>query len=1483
MSAKHDALDPVDHAESQRPPALIPTPTLTPTSPSQTASNPTSTSTAMASPTSQTSQASQPSPLPALTLAEQTFTPLSMDMADFGSPDDNVPSKTLPAASDGRRLLSSSRSMGDLRSQANLSRSSSRSTGPSASAAGSSNIVSVMVESYESLAARAANANLGYQLLRSRSATSRPAGVTSSPSTISPSPSPSPSQAANESTPDATSAEAAGRGASVGPTLTSPVAAQSDPTTAPTTATEAPNPDATSTDANSGQPLDAAALPSRPPSSPNPSSEAAVHTSIAGTSLSHPAPDPNKLSQAGNFLGNIAALEATAERMSMAESIEDAIREEHNELKRSESRRSSILRARAASVASETQRSVASRKNSILDTNSAARSGGYSPGGFVMASYNPSSAASQRLRSGSKSSSTGLPAHIPENKAVEEDAHVEDFASEYRFLPRHGPGKASTRSVASKLSLVQIAELEDPTSLTKEALDEAERAEAAGETSDVDDDIKASAHQFIEAEFADLTSGLDLSQPIPVGPQPDGDATLRLQLHQPDDYQPYGHHHDDALHDAHPDRPMTSASMTTLEQAQVAFGDFDGVHCDPDTVDFPPRQAVPVYPLPPPPPPQLPRGSIGTMPTAYIDPATGQQMLYYPAPVPAMLNLPPKLSKKPKRQSRVPPVLGAQPRTSHESRVWLPESTGSLRKSNEDAPYLGSLTDGVGASGTNTPPLHAAGMEPGVAPSHARQHSEASTVHAPDQRDIRLPPRLTDADKRKSRPITGEGLPPQLRATAFFDLPSEVLPKIDTKDGSAMSVLDSLLDASAAAPVNAFTDHVYAGKLGAEVYGPEKKRKKKPAAAPVADDKAKRKTIVKRSSSGDLPEPAAAEDKAKRKTLVKRNSSGNLLDPEAEKKRASRFSLFGHKRKNDSDADDSDDARSTRSDRSRNNASPNQLAPGPDEGSGESDEEEPVYQGPPTTLLAELQIRKQQNKLRTRGVHYQTEGGIRTTLLELDTVAEMERKARHGKRVTLAWEDPAAVAHRDEEEDEDVPLGMLYVAKNTDVGKRATVDVSAFMHEVRRPPGLLEQREIEENEPLSRRRDRLQGRVSQQPLPTSLSSLQNRMSQIPLGGPGLRSQSRMTLMLQPQSGTGGSRTDSMLGSSQAAGQEDDSEPEETLAARKARLAAENPLPPPRPVSGAFMSELLKEFGPDEKEEKKEEEKEQEKDGSKKEEEDKAKATADDEAAVPEEEETLGQRRRRLQKEREAREREMAYSSLTRAATPEPSSAMAAGTPIRPVTMAAPALAPVNKPMPLSSLLSAHPAGGHNFNPQPQPQQPPQRRLNMLPQPTPMMAVASLPMDPREQARQEREAETLRQQREMEAKLAAMRAQMPTSVSAPGSGAKPGGGYMNGMFNDGLGGAGVGPAGFAAPQQPYRASMMPSASMGMLGTGYGALGTGSTASLGAQVPLGGVVYSPGVGGAVAPVGGVGMYGPGPAGLPTQGHVEMVERWRHGVMP
>ncbi|KAK4121914.1 hypothetical protein N657DRAFT_647415 [Parathielavia appendiculata] len=1453
------------------------------------------------------SPASASSPLPSLALAEQAFTPLSIDTSDFFS------SKKSPAAFETDRLLSTSRSIENMRRNGNLSRSSSNSTAPAPSA--SSTLVRAKVESFEALHAATSTATLGYELLRTKSASQRSAGLVSPPRTLSPSPSFSrpPSPAGKATARDASLASddlgAIGdkdcvttqvenntvpqtAAATPNPGPSAPVLylshAHNVPDLSPSTAHHSP-PSTVVANTTLVRPTPSATQPERRSRAiSNPTRQPILHaSSSASPSLSHPTPDPNKLSKAGNFLGNIAALEATAERLSMTSSIEEAIREEHNELKRSESRRSSILRVRAASTASETgsvhgqsQLSVASRQNSILGINNAARTGGYSPGGFVMSPHHSMSAASGRLRSGSKASSTGMPLQISDDPKMPGSLADIEHAQEFRFLPRHGPGKASTRSVASKLSLVQIAELEDPTALTQAVLDEADRAGSGG-IQDDEDAIRTSALQFIEAEFADATP---LAQPA-LDHRFHDKAATRLQLHQPDEYVPYGTHH------ANPERPTTSGSGMTFEQAQAAFGDFDGVHCDPDAGHFvsqpePERHATPPQPHPAPAP----------RPTTYIDPATGQQMFYYPAPVPAMLNLPPKLSKKPKAAGpsarRAQIISTLPPKAPQESKMWLPDPTEALRSNTDDAPFMGDLLGREGRASMDPTP-HAVGME--GRPDylvHTRHPSEASTIHpAPEQREIRRPQRLTEVDNRKSRPLPADGFPPQLRASAFFDLPSEA-PKIEVKDGSAMDTLDSLLDASAAAPVSAFTDHVFAGKLGAEVYGPEKKKKPKSKAAAAAvsapEEKAtKRRTLVKRSSSGNLLEPNVP-DKPRRKTLVKRNSNANLLDPNSEKKRASRFSLFGAKRADD-DSDDEGDSdrdgsarRSVDEDARSGSGSPNQLTPDDDEETEEeAEEEEPVYQGPPTTLLAELQLRKQQNKMRTRPLQQAYPDGMRSTLLELDAVAEVERKARHGKRVTLAWEDPAAVPRQEEEEDEEVPLGMLYAAKATGAGNRSTMDISALMSEVHRPLGLMERREIEENEPLSRRRDRLQGKVVDQ-LPTSLTVLQQRMSHMPPApgvapGLGLRSQSRLTLPLH--AAVGSSRAGSMLGSrpGSAAGnnnnnpnnaEDSDSEVEgETLAARKARLAAENPLPPPRPVSGAFSAELLREFKPDDDEEAKNKTAANNPMH--------ARSTSRDTNAsgkvsgavpdVPEEEETLGQRRRRLQREREAREREMAFSSLTSPGLgntlgPAPAvGGMNVSATIRPVTSAS------RGPVGMADVLSQ------------------QRSSTMM--------GMTMTMDPREQERLRREAEATRYQRDMDMKMAAMRQQMPTSLTAPAVGPRTGG-YMGGRFNDGVGGpggvsSGLGygnPAMLGAglnagvmPQQQRASTLLGGGLQGgmpiPMGMEMGTYG-GSTPNLG--------MYGNGVGAAGMGVNaaGYGMPGGGGGG---PGHMDMVERWRQGVMP
>ncbi|GAB1312672.1 hypothetical protein MFIFM68171_02882 [Madurella fahalii] len=1486
-----------DDTYTEAPPRVPPDPVISQLSPTSDL-----TSTSMAS----------PSPVPYLNLAEQTFTPLSMDGSDAYLSDSTEGhgggrrAKSLRVAVEAEKLLRKARSAEHLRSDATAC--SSGSTAPAVTPAllGATTTVSAMVQSFEAL--HAATAARRYELLSAKNAGNGAAGLVSPPSTISPSPSPSrspsPSPAADQS-----GVLDAGLGTTVGPDTARQeklVATQDENAAVPQTAAATSHPDLTQSNSNalpahnpSDSPLSASAVPDTPgsaafadttiirptpltrrPETPtlntsNPTRPPFVRTSsTASLTLSHPTPDANKRSQAGGFLGNIAALEATAERLSMTSSIEDAIRDEHNELKRSESRRSSILRANRARAASASEsgsilgQSQLSRQNSILETNSAARSGGYSPGAYIMSQHNPLSPVSTRMRSGSKASSIGMPSSLPGRP----DTADGETGQEFRFLPRHGPGKASTRSVASKLSLVQIAELDLPTTLTQEALDEADRAASAGIDREEEDTIRASAHQFIDAEFADES---DILQPM-LGHDSSDERGGRLQLHQPDQYHHYGGH------GGGDERPGTSGSGTTYEQAQDAFGDFDGVHCDPEASVFATPRA-PAFPESPP----RPQTMLAPRPKSYLDPATGQQMLFYPAPVPAMLNLPPKLSKKPKaaaRNTRQSQIVSAMPEASRHSRAWLPDPTEGLRGSQSDPPFM----DGLLGEDTRSHMPAPSGMEGGeqtqATPLHARQASEASTIQPPppeSQREIRIPQRLTDGDNRKSRISPLDGVPPQLRASAFFVLPSAA-PRIEVKGGSAMATLDSILDASAAAPVSAFTDHAFAGKLGAEVYGPEKKRKMKkttPAPAPEEKSPVKPKKLVKRNSSSNLLDPPTPGHKK----LVKRNSSSNLLDPPTpgHKKRASHFSLFGGRRNATEESDsDEDEARNGRPRSRDEQASPNQLAPDSDEESEEGDEEgeeeqegEEVYQGPPTTLLAELQLRKQQNKMRTRPITNVYPNGMHSTLLELDAVREVERKARAGKRVNLAWEDPNANPDPEEEDDDDVPLGMLAVQKVA--GKRSTMDISAVLSEVNRPLGLMERRELEDNEPLSRRRDRLQGRESTM-LPLSLSVIQKRMSHMPLttsatapGALGLRSQSRLTLPLQPA----GPRSLSGSRPGSVAGREEDSEPEvegETLAARKARLAAENPLPRARPVSGVFSSELLSQFGGagDDDDDGKQRPLSALSKG-------KAKSTMGFgshsrttsaelgkenappmlEAPVPEEEETLGQRRRRLQNEREAREREMAAGGA-RATTPlgllNPNPIINSGNIGRP---------PLSRPLSMADMLAAHP-------------------LDSAAAPgMGAMHVHHHPhLHPAEQERLRREAEAARAQREKDAKMVALRAQMPTSLTAPAVGARTGG-YMNGRFNDGLGGGqgagalslgyggGMGMGVMQQQQQQQQQQQRASTFVGGVGPYGGVNASGFAHGSTPNVNMAGMGM------------GMGMHGGGNA----QGHIDMVERWRQGVLP
>ncbi|KAK3311994.1 hypothetical protein B0H66DRAFT_486514 [Apodospora peruviana] len=1442
-----------------------------------------------ASPLSTTTSTSMTSPSSSayLTLADQTFTPLSMGSSDYyqsehaDDDDDNDRDACIgrargKAAGDPEQnsfLRTAGTAAG---AGAGGARGLAQIQAPSAPPARRGpTIVSSMIQSFEAL--RTATTPAGYDLISATKNTgpglrnNHNYGLISPPATLSPSPSLSPSPTTRQA-PQSFSRVL----------NTNSTARDLVPNTLP--ALSIPPPPSSvvdlalssvSADTTVTRPTPKGLTPRTASPSPTHPLPLIFRTASNGSvTINHPTPDIGKRSRSGAYLGNIAALEATAERLvSHTSSIEDAIREEHDELKRTDSRRSSILSrylsgSDSVSVQGQPRSAVASRQNSILGTNSAARLGGYSPGGYIMSPHTSISGASARLRSASKASSYSPIAGNMDDAAYSEDA---------LFMTRHGPGKSSVRTVASVHSLAQIAELDQPSALTKEAFEEADRAAAAGEDPEDDDTIWASAHQHIEEQFADAFEDVDMGTPQtevlqPMLSQQFVDEPLRsprLQLHQPDDYPQYREH----LGVQYDDRPTTSGTGATYDQAQRAFGDFDGVHCDPYVDDFPPPQQrqeqAPEFP----PEPRRASRLAPPRPKSYFDPSTGQQMLYYPAPVPAMLNLPPKLSKKPKgeaaaRNVRRSQVLSAMPQAMpppppREPRVWLPDPVEGLHGSRDNLPFMtGLLEEDVGSpaplSTTDSaprPPLlpDVGGIDD---PSgHARQASETSTIHAPQppsqpqqpeqqkqQREIRRPQRLTEAEKRKTRATMFDELPPQLRASAFFDLPSTT-PKIEVKDGSAMATLDSILDASASAPVSAFTDHAFAGKLGKEVYGVEKKKKKakKDAAAAAADEEkdngGKRRTVLVRKSSSDLlVPPKGPKKRASQLSLLGRLRGGHDDDLDIDEGRTTIGLVggeVGNRRVSDNGSPDTDD---------QGPISPNQLAPDSDEESEESEpadeesendeddedqEEEDLYQGPPTTLLAELQLRKQQNKLRTRPKL--NANGLHTTLLELDTVAEMERKMRKGKQINLAWQDPNTNPdHVDDLDDDDVPLGMLYVAKAA--GNRpSTMDISAIMNEVNRPLGLMERRELEDNEPLSARRARLQGRDGGL-APMSLTMMQKRMTQLSLapaanglglGLGGSRSMSRLTLPLQQQNQSVMMVGASALGSVRGAGEEDEFEGE-TLAQRKARLTGqEDPLPRARPVSRTFSAELLSQFGPEEEE-------------AKGDDNDKGKGKTEDN--VPEEEETLGQRRRRLQAEREAREREMNAGG----------------------GLAPPMMIPGNR----NTMLSTGTGSVMNFDGLGQQQQRLSHRLSM----SDMLAAHPIDtpqgvVDPRTQERMRREAEAERVAREKDAKMAALRAQMPATMERTSTGARNGG-YMGGVFNDGSGG-------IQQQQQHNRMSMAPT--IVPVGGGH----NNGTGGIMMPAAVGGMPY------------GAGVYGNGAAGMQPmtqQGQpVDMVERWRQSVMP
>ena len=751
-------------------------------------------------------------------------------------------------------------------------------------------------------------------------------------------------------------------------------------------------------------------------------------------------------------MGNVERLEQSAARLSLSSNIGEELRKIKIEQRRSESRRSSALNSPCEveehdpSLNRQTSQGYGSRaSNSIVGTNNVARSGGFSPAAYFASPRNSVRSAGTWSQ---QSSIKERSASYGTRLTQLSEPEQEGKPLDSPLSTRFVPAIPQTEPLANGLRVINDSQFNlDGVAIPPTEPEDKEAAEQEGEP-------RASTDTFRQANglFTDF----------------------------------------DGVHTGH------------QSQGQQDFADFDGVHVGhqsqhpediPDNIHV--NQRVSTYPPP------------ASRPTSYMEPTPTDNMVYYPAPVPMMLNLPKRLSKlpaAPRRDKRRSELLGSLPKEARQSAAWLP---------------------------------------------NVLESADATSSHGEDDQSI--PGRGT-----KRRTIAD--LPPQLRASMFFDQPA-VRQDVEVKEESAVATLDSILDASAFAPVSAFTDHPIAGHVGAEVYGRAPVKPKANVTAAEANTPRKRRSSVnllsKRNSSSNLLEQS--RKRSSTTLLTKRESNSNLL--EDTKKRNSLMSLgnvFGRRDSSAQALDTTEESHEVEAAEMHGEKTPlqheadeygptnfNDAEEGIEEPRGEQSEQgEQAHEwiGQPTTLLAELQMRKQQQKQRNRTAATAFPNGMQSTLLQLDAVAQVQKQARKQKRTHLAWEDPDLNhAGVDDGDDEDVPLGMLFPKPHLDAIERSR------RFDEDRPLGLIAKREIEDNEPLSHRRARLRGED-----PLADSEKRNTMYTL----------DPFDFQDQPQPP-----------------QNDDHEGEnETLGQRIRRLKATQISVHPRPVSGDFASEMMSQLG-----------------------------------------------------------------------------------------------------------------------------------------------------------------------------------------------------------------------------------------------------------------------------------------------------------------
>ncbi|KAL9618159.1 MAG: hypothetical protein Q9160_007109 [Pyrenula sp. 1 TL-2023] len=564
-------------------------------------------------------------------------------------------------------------------------------------------------------------------------------------------------------------------------------------------------------------------------------------------------------------------------------------------------------------------------------------------------------------------------------------------------------------------------------------------------------------------------------------------------------------------------RPASAASNDTYRQANALFVDFDGTHYDSNEII---SQQGSIHRQV-----SIDRPPLASEAMAHDKPPH-ENMVFYPAPVPMMLNLPQKLSKLPtnaERERRRLQGTSQLPANARKSAAWLNDDNG----------------------------------------------------------------RLDPSDKRRTQQKLS-GLPAHLRASAFFDHPAH-RQEVQLMDNSAVATLDSILDAAAHAPVSAFTDHPIVGKQGANIYAKQRVQNRKSSTTHLTPELDVKKNRRKSSFSNLLkPRDSAVLTKKDSREVLSRNGSKGR---------------FASRESKEFEYEDTEAGVAGRSrggsirDRSAEmeEAAEQSLLPSDDEldDTPEHQEEDAIaaedypVNGAPTTLLAELQMRKAQQKTRTRTAVTAFPNGMHSTLLELDTIAQIQKRSREKKHVTLAWEDGDEV-EKENFDDEDVPLGVLYPGQQTLMNRQM---------------GLMEKREAEENEPLSRRRARLRGdpqadlRQSVGPSRLGLSLGNNRSSAM---------LSRLEIPKSPQAETTDPEEGETLGQ----------RVKRLKAQREAELAAK-----PTPMTGDFASDVLSMLTKDEAPSQKQAMSAKAK----------GKQPVKD-SQPPPAEETLGQRRKRLKEE-----------------------------------------------------------------------------------------------------------------------------------------------------------------------------------------------------------------------------------------------------------